>query len=1808
MSPRTARPHRGNQLVAVFLLTLASAASALAQGHDAPLERGFAADRVFALGDIDHVDLSSGNVVLTIPLGISYPVNGGFSYSMKLIYNSSVWDFKESETAVCYDGTIAYYCPMLKAIPARQSNAGMGWSLSLGQLLDENDPENPNIGGYTYVAPDGTMSTYATCSGDADCGNRYPKDGQRLRFRHPAMGDDDRLSVDHPDGTVSTFECHEGDSGVCSTTDTKWWLKMISDQHGNWVKVSYDTWDWTVPGTSTTIACPRWTITDNAGGTTGTRNHYVYFRPNVTDSTSPYFSYHVDQVVLSAFGGTSATYQFAYTFPRVHRSYNDIDNSSCEWLNDGVGCDPPEDRVPFLTSVTLPDGSSFSMPDYYLDAPTYQDGPNTPGILKKLVLPTGGAIGWEHQRWDYVATEIEPPSCQDDPGTPLNDCFHHMSNRWSGIKKRHLYGSATAALPFATWTYSTATTFDMFPDLDDYLDRERRVVVVDPNSNASVYYFRAAPQWLFTPFETWDYALPFTTRIAIDVADDPSTSPIRYLSEEHFQGGVTFDASGQSSGTVKRSKYVRYEPEGVVDIGTEYRSINRRLVSQTTVYHEGTSKYSSTVDFAGFDGLGNVRTTTEQGGAFGGMGWSRESFTGYNPKPLDSGYPTYALGRAPESGEVRWGLDQPWVISTFDAHKTTLTEIVNGSPEVSYASTEQCVPKNESGFPTSGFVTRRRVLKADTARGTKDLVTVLDEDGDSRGNVAAEKYYGGDSTDQTLPVDVHVCSITLPTSPKYRIDHTYSYGALATSRYNGQSWYLVDNAVDQATGLVATSHASSTMVGTTYDPGISTYFTYDEMGRLLTQVPDSGHDARIRHEYFRYDPVGTPADPAPRVESCSFPNPLWASTCRDSLAVARSSVRFDGHGRPAIEKTRLPDSGCESPPCWQWNQRLTEYTPMGWKASVSEWQPNNTSGNDVRKTVFAYDPFGRVTSVTPPDDSDHVVTTAYTGAHQVARTVKVFTGTSEESSTTTELYDRLGQLVSVTEPSNAGNAFTTTYGYDVGGRLKGVKSTLGSHTQTRTFTYDRRGFLHQETLPEKGSNGNTTVSYLTYDARGHLLKKYDGGYSTFAYDAAERLIAACDTSATCTTSSSALLKAMTYASTNVAGTPANWRAGKLETATAVNRAFTLPVSNNTTSGTTTVTETYTYAGRGGRVSTKATAVTLAGAPSGNFSQSFTQSFRWTELGQLDALTYPTCVAAACTNTTTRSVVNAYQGGRLVAVGPYYATEITYHPNGMLKQVTHARRGEHVSAGVAERVDADPNAMGRPYRIYTDGATLPGSTFNVEGDWSNGYYSYDGAGNIKKLLKVSGSSTDTLKPGDDTFTYDKVSRLTQARIATGASTTVSQAYVYDAWGNLTSYGGQPRTIEPSYPTSNHLDDASYDAAGNQTGWIWDPAATPEPRYTYIYDYDRLNQMRYVNGPDGQHRVLAYSADGERIVERDLTGGITTFTLRGLDGALLREVELQNGVYAWVKDYVYRDGQLLASQDRKEGHQHYHLDHLGTTRMLTNRCGERVKRYEQFPFGDTISAPDDDTEKRRFTGHQRDIGSLTNTLDDMDYMHARYYGMKMGRFVSVDAGEPDAWMPGSWNRYSYAYNSPTGLVDPDGQAPVAPALAALPAAGPAGAAAGFALGAVALDQSLPPEWRTSTYVKAFLAVGAAYQVSVAERLKAAFAKSKSKESDQSKPPADASGETTTPPPPSAPPEGGDRRGGSEKKPKPRVGGKEGAKDIPSWAKGQRPRAGESGKEFARRLLDEKYGPGNWRKGPGSEYSKLQKYGDRAFQQTT
>lgn len=60
-----------------------------------------------------------------------------------------------------------------------------------------------------------------------------------------------------------------------------------------------------------------------------------------------------------------------------------------------------------------------------------------------------------------------------------------------------------------------------------------------------------------------------------------------------------------------------------------------------------------------------------------------------------------------------------------------------------------------------------------------------------------------------------------------------------------------------------------------------------------------------------------------------------------------------------------------------------------------------------------------------------------------------------------------------------------------------------------------------------------------------------------------------------------------------------------------------------------------------------------------------------------------------------------------------------------------------------------------------------------------------------------------------------------------------------------------------------------------------------------------------------------------------------------------------------------------------------------------------------------------------------------------------------------------------------------------------------------------------------------------------------------------------------------------------------------GKEKATDVPTWAKGNRPKKNESGKDFAKRLCDERFGKGNYNTGPKSDFNKIKKWGDRGFE---
>ncbi|MFY9824701.1 MAG: RHS repeat-associated core domain-containing protein [Thermoanaerobaculia bacterium] len=1441
-----------------LVLLLAAAAPVWADVHP-NTAGGFPVDQSFHVGDIDNVNLFNGALTVTIPIGPSYPVNGGFSYSLKLVANSSPWIFQTVHSPNPKTGVDTAY---LQANPNPCSNAGLGWRVSLGRFNPPCQvPDSNNVlPGQVYQDEMGTDHVFyptlhagdpedAPVTGITDM--EYTRDGSYLRLKVYATG---FREVEFPDGMVRKF-------------DSTGMPIEIRDAFGNWLHVAYLTQPY------------RWVLTDSQG-----RTHTLYFRNDL-----PQYAQVLDHAVLAAFGGATATYQFAYGTQQIGRSCPNTD--TVPPLGQGATV-----NVPFLTSVTLPDLSTFQMPlsSYITALPAQGQGcTSLAGNLLAITLPTLGRMEWSWQTFNFPSGSTGKFQLQSNPGVATRTM-------------RNAAGSVVG-----TWTYTH------LPSLPGAMDRESTTTMTDPLGNRIVSYFTTAVDGNLTGWSTYEYSLPFTHNTTLTAG-----SSVLNLSRQTFAAG---------SSVPLRSEYVLYERDPVsVGPGPALYNTNRRPQRSRTVY-EDDGTYAGTVS-SNFDGVGHYRQQDTEG-SFPGSN-VRSHFANANP-----GQGTYTVNAAANTatGFTPVASSAPWALETM----TYTTDTENGPT----AWTDLCYA------PGTSTVIRKREHRIDGGvQWADDPVAVYTLDG--AGNVTSESHYGGDTPGYGVPTGVsNLCAMALPASPQYQINHTYSSGVRATSQYAGASFKILDQDIDASTGLVSKSRDTA---------GILTNYLYDTLGRRTWSKP--AQSGWTQYVYTAATPTVKPNVIVRQRDNGSESAPI--------LAV--SQVVFDDFGRVSQELRTMPDGNSA--------KRQTTYDGVGNKSTVSEMMTGNPSNVT---TYSGYDPFGRPGTITPPDGAAHKVTMTYHGVRQVDRTVKIGTSPGvETAATTTEIYDRHGRLYSVTEPSGSGGALvTTTYGYDVGNRLASV-STPG---QSRSFSYDRAGFQQSETHPEKGVNGNGTVSFWAYDSRGHVLHKTDGPNDlAYVYDPQERLLQVNEYGA-----SGRPLKSFTYAPSN--GTN-DLRQGKLWQASRYNY-FTLGGSSFTVR----IDETYVYGGRDGRVSSRTTASSTG--------ESFTQSFSYNALGLVDTLVYPSCLHAACTQTPApvRTVQNTYTQGLLTGVsanGFSYGT-ISYYPNLLVSQVVH-------SNGVMETQGNDPFSMHRP---SSEGAS---GSFAA---WSSGAYSYDGAGNITGM-------------GTGTYTYDLVSRLTSGTFfdgPAGGGNQKTQSYTFDTFGNLTNISGTSGRATPTNSATNRLNGtgASYDAAGNLTNWNG-----------AVYEYDHFNQMTDMTS-GSEHAFYIYTADDERVWSYDLVRNVSHWTLRDLAGRVLRDYVNNNGTWGLQSDYLYRDGLLLASET-PAGQRHYHLDHLGTPRLITTASGAQVAYHAYYPFGEEATAFNQDTERMKFTGHERDLASPNGPGDDLDYMHARHESPVVGRFLSVDPSQKShhSNAPESWNRYTYALANPLKFVDPDGMVALPP----------------------------------------------------------------------------------------------------------------------------------------------------------------------------
>jgi RHS repeat-associated protein len=469
-----------------------------------------------------------------------------------------------------------------------------------------------------------------------------------------------------------------------------------------------------------------------------------------------------------------------------------------------------------------------------------------------------------------------------------------------------------------------------------------------------------------------------------------------------------------------------------------------------------------------------------------------------------------------------------------------------------------------------------------------------------------------------------------------------------------------------------------------------------------------------------------------------------------------------------------------------------------------------------------------------------------------------------------------------------------------------------------------------------------------------------------------------------------------------------------------------------------VNEQYTYSGLDGRLNKRVSSTSIPDGPV------FEQSYSYNQLGDLQWQTYPKCTNPNCAGSGAQrpwTVSYGYDSGLLTSVGGgpgeinttggTYATSITYNINQTVGAVTHRN-------GLVDRLEMDPNNMQRPKRIctYLPVAAQP-ECYNAL--WNTSDYKYDGAGNITRI-------------GSDWYLYDKVGRLKEgtALFSPDPLKRLKQQYDYDIFGNkittrtynnvsLTSTGSLKDTYGTGVNSSTNKLNMNYDGAGNLLG---------SNGQAQLYTYDALNMivtapgLTYLYGPNEERFWIIDTKQNNLNADNE-----ETFTLRGLNNEVLREYKVVGGNavgnWYWNKDYVYRGSTLLAAETTN-GIRHYHVDHLGSPRLITDGnisdADGAVREQMQFlPFGEnsgfyqnnefwSLSSSSEPVSTRlRFAGHEKDSDVI-----GLDYMHARHFWERGSRFMTMDPGRDiDLAQPQSWNPYSYVRNNPLGNIDADGR---------------------------------------------------------------------------------------------------------------------------------------------------------------------------------
>lgn len=592
----------------------------------------------------------------------------------------------------------------------------------------------------------------------------------------------------------------------------------------------------------------------------------------------------------------------------------------------------------------------------------------------------------------------------------------------------------------------------------------------------------------------------------------------------------------------------------------------------------------------------------------------------------------------------------------------------------------------------------------------------------------------------------------------------------------------------------------------------------------------------------------------------------------------------------------------------------------------------------------------------------------------------------------------LGQLIRIDEPNGSNQLGdpvspnqATSYEYSTLGKMVHVQQGV----QHRYFMYSSLGRLLRVRQPEQDINtslntsgnpsNNSWTAGFTYDDNGNVLTATDakGTTITNTYDALNRRLNRTYSDGTPTVTNY-------YDGTGLPSVP-DFSKGKLTRVSS-----TVSDSRYTD---------YDVMGR------------LEQYQQITDGQTYTSSYEYNLSGALIKETYPSGRVVENVFDASGDLAKIFGKATPTSTERTYANNFTYSPDGKIERLK-------LGSGVWE--SAKFNSRLQVTELSVGWGPSSGSVWKMTTEYgelqTNG--TVDATKNSGNIGKQTVTFNGLAHPFVQTFKYDPLYRLTEAKETSNSSQTWKQVFDYDRYGNRLSHDKFIGTSQITLDEETHPDiDEDTNRFESTEGYTFDENGnvivdTSGRQFTFNGDnkqtevktaQDELVGKYFYDGEGKRVKKMTYDEDGD---PKDVTV------------------------------FVYSGGKLIAEYSTEAPPTNPTTrftvtDQLGSPRVILDSAGDVVSRRDFLPFGEEIDADTTyrtealkygqiDHVRQKFTGYQNDDET------GLDFAEARMYENRHGRFTAVDPllASGKSADPQTFNRYVYVLNSPLVLTDPSG----------------------------------------------------------------------------------------------------------------------------------------------------------------------------------